>query len=156
MCDFLRWKKVSCILPLNFPVFEGLLKTTIVYFLLQIFQFRKKFYQGVCLAPTCKVKHQTLKNHHELSVTSGAGLGGGKGTPGPWAQAGDTSHKGKLKKIASKLLCLMVKNIHDNQWTVSNIFGPYLRDLPLKIWQLNKKCSNSVNFCVWGGGVAGA
>ena len=40
----------------------------------------------------------------------------------------------------------MVKNIHDSQWTVSNIFGPYLRDLPLKIWQIYKKCSNSVNF----------
>ena len=32
-----------------------------------------------------------------------------------------------------KLLCLMDKNTHDSQWTVSNIFGPYLRDILFKI-----------------------
>ena len=53
---------------------------------------------------------------------------------------------GKFKKMPSKSRCLMVKNVHDRQWTVSNIFGPYLRDLLLKIWQIYKKCSNSFNF----------
>ena len=48
-------------------------------------------------------------------------------------------------EMVSKLLCLMVKNIHDSQWTVSNIFGPYLMDLLLKFWDIYKKCSNSVN-----------
>ena len=40
----------------------------------------------------------------------------------------------------------MVKDIHDSRETVSNIFGPYLRDLLLKIWDIYEKCSNSVNF----------
>ena len=39
-------------------------------------------------------------------------------------------------KMPSKLLCLMVKNIHDNQWTISNIFGPFLRDLLLEIREI--------------------
>ena len=38
-----------------------------------------------------------------------------------------------------KCLCLMVKDIHDSHGTVSNIFGPYLRDLLLKIWEIYKK-----------------
>ena len=40
----------------------------------------------------------------------------------------------------------MVKDIQDSRETVSNLFGPYLRDLLMKIWQIYKKCSNSVNF----------
>ena len=44
------------------------------------------------------------------------------------------------------MLCTIVKDIHDSHETVSNIFGPYLRDLPLKIWEIYEKCSNSVNF----------
>ena len=51
-----------------------------------------------------------------------------------------------LSLLDSKLLCLMVINIHDKQWTVSNIFGLYLIDLLLKILEIYKKCSNSVNF----------
>ena len=47
------------------------------------------------------------------------------------------------------LLCLMVKNIHDSYETVSNIFGPYFRDLLLNIWEIYEKCSNSVNFWAW-------
>ena len=43
-------------------------------------------------------------------------------------------------------LCLMVKDIHDRHGTISNIFGPYLRDLLLKIWEIYKKLSNSVSF----------
>ena len=43
----------------------------------------------------------------------------------------------------------MVKDIHDSRETVSNIFGSYLRDLLLKIWDIYEKCSNSVNF--WAG-----
>ena len=43
-------------------------------------------------------------------------------------------------------ICMIVKDIHDSHETVSNIFGPYLRDLLLKILEIYKKCSNSVNF----------
>ena len=49
-------------------------------------------------------------------------------------------------KMGSKSLWLMLKNIHDSHGTVSNSFGPYLRDLLLKIWEIYEKCSNSVNF----------
>ena len=49
-------------------------------------------------------------------------------------------------KMGSKSLLLMLKNIHDSHGTVSNSFGPYLRDLLLKIWEIYEKCSNSVNF----------
>ena len=35
--------------------------------------------------------------------------------------------------MRSKLLCLIVKNIYDSHETVSNSFGPYLRDLLLNI-----------------------
>ena len=33
------------------------------------------------------------------------------------------------------MLCLMVENIHDSQWIVSDIFGPYLIDLLWKIYK---------------------
>ena len=46
-------------------------------------------------------------------------------------------------KMDWRLLCLMVKNIHDSYGTVSNSFGPFLRDLLLKI---EEEGSNSVNF----------
>ena len=49
-------------------------------------------------------------------------------------------------KMGSKSLLVMLRNIHDSHGTVSNSFGPYLRDLLLKIWEIYKKCSNSVNF----------
>ena len=49
-------------------------------------------------------------------------------------------------KIGSKLLRLVVKQIHASRGTVSNIFSPYLRDLLLKILDIYGKCSNSVNF----------
>ena len=41
---------------------------------------------------------------------------------------------------------MIVKDIHDSHDTVSNIFGPYLRDLLFEIWEIYEKCSNSVNF----------
>ena len=75
-------------------------------------------------------------------------------TPTPYAPHWALDHREvilewwiwKIEKMPSKSLCLMVKNIHDSQWTVSNSFGPYLRDLLSKIWQIYRKCSNSVNF----------
>ena len=42
----------------------------------------------------------------------------------------------------------MFNNTHDGCDTVSNIFCPYLRDLPRKFWGIYYKCSNSVNFCI--------
>ena len=39
----------------------------------------------------------------------------------------------------------MVKDIENSYGMVSNILGPYLKDLPLKVWEIYKKCSNSVN-----------
>jgi len=41
---------------------------------------------------------------------------------------------------------MIVRDIHNSHDTVSNIFGPYLRDLLLEILKIYKKCSNSVNF----------
>ena len=49
-------------------------------------------------------------------------------------------------KMGSNLLCLMGKSIHDSTVTVWNIYIPYLRDFRLKIWEIYKKCSNSLNF----------
>ena len=40
--------------------------------------------------------------------------------------------------MASTLLCLMGKNIHDSQWNLSNIFGPCLIDLLLQILEITK------------------
>ena len=40
----------------------------------------------------------------------------------------------------------MGKSIHDSTVTVWNIYIPYLRDFRLKIWEIYKKCSNSLNF----------
>ena len=45
-----------------------------------------------------------------------------------------------------RLFCLMVKYIHDSHGTVSNSFGPFLRDLQLKIEEIYEKCSNLVSF----------
>ena len=38
----------------------------------------------------------------------------------------------------------MIKNIADSQWTVSNIFGPFLIDLLLKIWEIYKQAEAEV------------
>ena len=43
----------------------------------------------------------------------------------------------------------MLKDIHDSHGTVSNLFCQYLSDLQLKIWEIYKKCSNSVKFWAW-------
>ena len=51
-----------------------------------------------------------------------------------------------LSNMGEKLLCLMGKDIQDSRETVSNLFGPYLIDLLLKIWDIYEKCSKSVNF----------
>ena len=40
----------------------------------------------------------------------------------------------------------MFKDIHDSHEAVSNIFGPYLRDLLMKIKEIYEKCSYSVSF----------
>ena len=41
---------------------------------------------------------------------------------------------------------MMDKGIYDSYETVSNIFGPHLSDLLMKIWEIYEKCSNSVSF----------
>ena len=40
----------------------------------------------------------------------------------------------------------MYNNTHDRCGTASNNFDPYLRDLPMKFWEIYQKCPNSVNF----------
>ena len=53
---------------------------------------------------------------------------------------------GKFKKMPLKSLYLMVKNVHDSQWTISNFLVRIWEIFLLKIWHIYKKCSNSVNF----------
>ena len=41
----------------------------------------------------------------------------------------------RVKNGVESFLCIMVKDINDSPGTVLNTFGPYLRDLLLKIWE---------------------
>ena len=41
---------------------------------------------------------------------------------------------------------ILIFYISNSEWTVSNIFGLFLIDLLLKIWEIYKKCSNPVSF----------
>ena len=56
-----------------------------------------------------------------------------------------TQKYGKFKKKVTNSY-VWHTDIYGSDETVPNIFGPYLRNFVLKIWGINKKLFNFVNF----------